>query len=51
MLERALVMSFDDARRKCETCFTSFNEEKPHSAFGNKVRMEFIKQSAAHGLS
>ena len=42
-------MSFDDARRKCEAWRRDYNEERPHSAIGNKVPIEFILRSAAHG--
>jgi putative transposase len=30
-------MSLDDARRKCEAWRRGYNEERPHSAIGNKV--------------
>jgi putative transposase len=29
-------MSLDDARQKCETWRRGYNEERPHSAIGNK---------------
>ena len=31
-------MSLDDARRKCEAWRRDYNEERPHSAIGNKAR-------------
>ena len=32
-------MSLDDARRKCEAWRRHYNEERPHSAIGNKPRL------------
>ena len=42
-------MSLDDARRKCEAWRRDYNEERPHSAIGNKVPIELAKRSAALG--
>ncbi len=42
-------MTLDDAQRKCETWRRDYNEERPHSAIGNKVPIELIDRSAAHG--
>lgn len=42
-------MSLDDARRKCEAWRRDYNEERPHSAIGNKVPIELVKRSAALG--
>jgi transposase InsO family protein len=35
-------MSLDDGRRKCEAWRRDYNEERPHSAIGNKVPVELI---------
>jgi len=43
-------MNVDDARGKCETCRRDYNEERPHSAIGNKTPIELIERSVAHGL-
>jgi transposase InsO family protein len=40
-------ISFDDARRKCEARRRDYNEERPHSAIGNKAPIELIDLSAA----
>ena len=42
-------MSLDDARRKCEAWRRDYNEERPHSAIGNKPPIELIDRSVAHG--
>ena len=42
-------MSLDDARRKCEAWRRDYNEERPHSAIGNKRPIELINRSAPHG--
>jgi putative transposase len=42
-------MSLDDARRKCEAWRRDYNEERPHSAIGNKAPIELIDRSAAYG--
>ena len=42
-------MSLDDARRKCEAWRRYYNEERPHSAIGNKPPIELIHWSAALG--
>jgi len=44
-------MSLDDARRKCEAWRRDYNEERPHSAIGNKTPIELINRSAALGPS
>lgn len=41
--------SLDDARRKCEVWRRDYNEERPHSAIGNKVPIALVERSAAHG--
>ena len=43
-------MTLDDARRKCEAWRRDYNEERPHSAIGNKVPIELVDRSAARGL-
>jgi putative transposase len=43
-------MSLDDARRKCEAWRRDYNEERPHSAIGNRVPIELANRSAALGL-
>ena len=35
-------MTLDDARRKCEAWRRDYNEERPHSAIGNKVPIELV---------
>ncbi len=42
-------MTLDDARRKCEAWRRDYNEERPHSAIGNKAPIELIHRSTAHG--
>ncbi len=42
-------MTLDDARRKCEAWRRHYNEERPHSAIGNKVPIELVNRSAACG--
>jgi putative transposase len=42
-------MSLDDARRKCEAWRRDYNEERPHSAIGNKVPIELVNRSGADG--
>jgi putative transposase len=42
-------MSLDDARRKCEAWRRDYNEERPHSAIGNKAPIELIDRSVACG--
>jgi putative transposase len=42
-------MSLDDARRKCEAWRRDYNEERPHSAIGNKAPIELIDRSVAYG--
>src|SRR5262249_29520661 len=38
-------MSLDDARRKCEAWRRDYNEERPHSAIGNKAPIELVNRS------
>jgi putative transposase len=38
-------MSLDDARQKCEEWRRDYNEERPHSAIGNKTPSELINRS------
>jgi transposase InsO family protein len=42
-------MSLDDARRKCEAWRRDYNEERPHSAIGNKAPIELVSRSVAYG--
>ena len=42
-------MSLDDARRKCEAWRRDYNEERPHSAIGNKAPIELANRSGAQG--
>jgi putative transposase len=35
-------MTLDDVRRKCEAFRRDYNEERPHSAIGNKVPIELV---------
>ena len=42
-------MSLDDARRKCEAWRRDYNEERPHSAIGNRVPIELANRSVALG--
>jgi putative transposase len=42
-------MSLDDAREKCEAWRRDYNEERPHSAIGNKVPIELVNRSATLG--
>jgi hypothetical protein len=42
-------MSLDDARRKCVAWRRDYNEERPHSAIGNKALIELISRSVAYG--
>jgi transposase InsO family protein len=50
MFERALVyLSLDDAHRKCQAWRRDYNEERSHSAIGNKAPIELIDRSVAYG--
>jgi putative transposase len=42
-------MSLEDARRKMEDWRRHYNEERPHSAIGNKPPIVLLNRSAAHG--
>jgi putative transposase len=42
-------MSLEDARRKMEDWRRHYNEERPHSAIGNKPPIALLNRSAAHG--
>jgi putative transposase len=42
-------MSLDDARRKCEAWPRDYNEERPHSAIGNKTPIALVQRSGAVG--
>jgi putative transposase len=42
-------MSLDDARRKCAAWRREYNEERPHSAIGNKPPITLVIRSAANG--
>ena len=43
-------MSLDDARRKCEAWRRDYNEERPHSAIGNRPPIDVMNRSSVHGL-
>jgi putative transposase len=42
-------MSLDDARRKCEAWRRDYNEERPHSAIGNKTPIALVQRSGTVG--
>lgn len=42
-IDQNWFLSLDDARSKCEAYRREYNEERPHSAIGNKTPMELIK--------
>ena len=42
-IDQNWFLSLDDARSKCEAYRREYNEERPHSAIGNKTPMEFMK--------
>jgi transposase InsO family protein len=42
-IDQNWFLSLDDARSKCEAYRRKYNEERPHSAIGNKTPVEFIK--------
>ncbi len=42
-IDQNWFLSLDDARSKCEAYRREYNEERPHSAIGNKTPMAFIK--------
>jgi putative transposase len=42
-IDQNWFLSLDDARSKCEAYLREYNEERPHSAIGNKTPVEFIK--------
>ena len=42
-------LSLDDARRKMEDWRRDYNEERPHSAIGNKPPIAFMNRSAGIG--
>lgn len=42
-IDQNWFLSLDDARSKCEAYRREYNEERPHSAIGNKTPVEFIK--------
>jgi putative transposase len=42
-IDQNWFLSLDDARSKCEAYRRDYNEERPHSAIGNKTPVEFIK--------
>ena len=39
-------LSFDEARRKCETWRRDYNDIRPHSSLGGKRRASFIRGAA-----
>lgn len=42
-IDQNWFLTLDDARSKCEVYRREYNEERPHSAIGNKTPMAFIK--------
>jgi putative transposase len=42
-IDQNWFLSLDDARSKCEAYRREYNEERPHSAIGNKTPVEFMK--------
>ena len=42
-IDQNWFLSLDDARSKCEAYQREYNEERPHSAIGNKTPVEFMK--------
>jgi len=42
-IDQNWFLSLDDARSKCEDYRREYNEERPHSAIGNKTPVEFMK--------
>jgi putative transposase len=42
-IDQNWFLSLDDARSKCEAYRRDYNEERPHSAIGNKTPMELVK--------
>ena len=42
-IDQNWFLSLDDARSKCEAYRREYNEERPHSAIGNKTPVAFIK--------
>ncbi len=48
-LNTAWFMSRDDARSKCETWRRDYNEERPHSAIGDKCPIELMNGVGPYG--
>ena len=42
-IDQNWFLSLDDARSKCEAYRREYNEERPHSAIGNKTPVAFMK--------
>ena len=42
-IDQNWFLTLDDAQSKCEAFRRHYNEERPHSAIGNKTPMELIK--------
>ena len=42
-IDQNWFLSLDDARSKCEDYRREYNEERPHSAIGNKTPVAFMK--------
>ena len=42
-IDQNWFLTLDDARSKCEAFRREYNEERPHSAIGNKTPMELMK--------
>lgn len=42
-IDQNWFLSLDDARSKCEAYRREYNDDRPHSAIGNKTPVEFIK--------
>ena len=54
-IDQDWFLSLDDTRSKCVAFPREYNEERPHSAIGNKTPLEFIKtieqSQLPHGLT
>lgn len=48
-LNTAWFLSLDDARSKCEAWRRDYNEQRPHSAIGDKCPIELMNGAGPHG--
>ena len=48
-INTAWFLSLDDARRKCGTWRRDYNQERPHSAIGDKCPIELMNGAGPHG--